>query len=75
MMTPAQCRAARGLLGWQQQELATQAEIAVNTIRKLEGGKTSPHKSTLKILKATFEKAGIEFTTEGGIGVKLKDSS
>ena len=72
MITPAQCRAARGLLSWTQEDLAKKSSVGLNTIRKFEGGKTSPHRTTLKVLKETFEKAGIEFIDNNGLGVKLK---
>lgn len=72
MITPAQCRAARALLRWNQQDLAERAEISPNTIKKFETEDTSPHKSTLKILRQTFEAHGVGFTDEGSGGVWLK---
>ena len=38
MVTPEQCRAARGLLGWSQGELAEKAAVGIVTVRHLEGG-------------------------------------
>ena len=72
MITSAQCRAARSLLSWTQEDLAKKSVVGLNTIRKFEGGKTSPHSSTLKLLRDAFEAVGIEFTDDNGIGVKLK---
>ena len=72
MITPAQCRAARALLDWKQIELAKRSDVGITAIRTFERGKTSPHKITLKALKETFEKAGVQFTDDNGIGVKLK---
>ena len=37
-MTPAQCRAARALINWSTQQLASQAEVGVNTVNRFEGG-------------------------------------
>lgn len=71
-ISAAQCRAARGLLSWTQEDLAKKSAVGLNTIRKFERNKTSPHRTTLKVLKETFEKAGIEFIDDGGLGVKLK---
>ena len=72
MITPEQCRGARGLLKWTQEDLAKRSEVSVISIRKFEGGKTSPRKSTLKVFRLTFENAGIEFIDDNGIGVKLR---
>ncbi|MCG8506256.1 MAG: helix-turn-helix domain-containing protein [Sphingomonadales bacterium] len=72
MLTPAQCRAARGLLKWTQQDLADRSEIGLSTIKKLELEVTTPHKSTLKILRQTFEAHGVAFLDENGGGLKLR---
>lgn len=75
MITPAQCRAARGLLKWTQEELAVRSGVGAPAIINFEGGKTSPHKATLKVLRETCEKAGvifIESDTEAGPGVRLR---
>lgn len=72
MITATQCRAARALLRWKQSDLADRCEVSVTTIRMFEVEARSPHGSTLRILRNTFEEAGIEFIDEGGIGVKLK---
>ena len=42
MITPAQCRAARGLLKWTQEELAVRSGVGAPAIINFEGGKTSP---------------------------------
>ena len=72
MITPAQCRAARALLRWNQQELAERSEVGANTIKKFETEASSPRKSTLKVLRATFEAHGVGFTDEGRGGLWLK---
>ena len=68
MITAAQCRAARGLLKWQQKELAARTGIGVLAINKFEGDKTSPHHATLKVIRETFEAAGVQFIDENGTG-------
>jgi hypothetical protein len=45
MISPAQCRAARGLLDWRQQDLAREAEVGVVTIRQLEAGVIQPRRA------------------------------
>ncbi|SDG17887.1 Helix-turn-helix [Limimonas halophila] len=74
MIRSEHCRAARALLGWTQQELADQADLGLITVRNFEAGKTTPHKGTLRLLRETFERHGITFITEGGVGVMLTDT-
>ncbi len=75
-MTPAQCRAARALLDWSQQQLAEAAKIGNATIRNFEGGKSIPQSATLEVLRRALEKAGVEFIPPdgSGAGVRLKDA-
>ena len=74
MVTAAQCRAARGLLDWNQQDLANKARIGVVTVRQLKSGIHEPRRATLDVVRRCFEAAGIEFIDEngGGPGVRLK---
>jgi transcriptional regulator with XRE-family HTH domain len=74
MVTPAQCRAARGLLGWSQQELARQARVGIVTVHQLETGISEPRQATLEVIRRAFESGGVEFIDEngGGPGVRLR---
>jgi DNA-binding XRE family transcriptional regulator len=74
MISSAQCRAARGLLDWSQAVLAQCAGVGVVTIRQLEGDLKQTRRATLSVVRAAFEKAGVEFIDEngGGAGVRLK---
>ena len=74
MVTAAQCRAARGLLDWSQQELADRAGLGIVTIRQIEADITDPRRATLAVLKQAFERAGVEFIDEngGGAGVRIR---
>ena len=74
MITPSQCRAARGLLDWTQQELADAARIGVATIRLFEGEAAESRHATLAVLRRAFELAGVEFIDEngGGPGLRLR---
>ena len=70
MISSAQCRAARALLEWTQQELADAAKIGNATIRNFESGKSTPQSATLRILAQALEAAGIDFIDdERGEGV------
>jgi transcriptional regulator with XRE-family HTH domain len=64
MLTPEQCRAARGWLSWSQQALADQASISLSTVRDFETGKRSPIANNLAAMQRVFEQAGIEFLFE-----------
>ncbi|MCA1437652.1 helix-turn-helix transcriptional regulator [Bradyrhizobium sp. BRP20] len=73
MISPMQCRAARGLLDWSQQDLADRARIGIVTVRQLEAGIHEPRRSTLQVVRMAFEAAGVQFIEEngGGPGVRL----
>jgi len=75
MIAPEQCRAARALLGWNQDRLAESAGVGVVTVRMFEAGKTKPVRATLKVLRDALESAGVEFIAEngGGPGVRLRN--
>jgi transcriptional regulator with XRE-family HTH domain len=69
-----QCRAARGLLNWSQQDLADKSGVGVVTVRQLEAGANQPRRATMDVVLRAFETAGIEFIDEngGGVGVRLR---
>lgn len=77
MISPAQCRAARALLEWTQQDLAEAAEIGNATIRNFESGKSLPQSATLRILVQALQAAGVDFIDdERGEGVvKLRNGA
>jgi len=70
-----QLRAARGLLGWSQSELAERAGLSLPTVKRLEGGfgPRVSNEARAKLQKA-LETAGVQFIDEngGGPGVRLK---
>lgn len=71
-LSPAQCRAARGLLGWSQDELAERARTTQRTVSAFEVGETVPKAATVGKLKTVLEAAGIEFVARPGtIGALL----
>lgn len=77
IISPAQCRGARGMLGWSQMRLAEAASVSKPTIADFERGARIPHRNNLAAIREAFEMAGIEFISEndGGAGVRLKKSS
>ena len=75
MLTPEQCRAARGLLAWSQLELAQKAQVGVITPHQLEAGSSRSRRATLDVIRRAFEAAGIEFNDRderAGPGVRLR---
>jgi transcriptional regulator with XRE-family HTH domain len=76
MLTGAQIRAARGLLGWNQKKLAEKAELGFATVQRAER-----HEATIRgmidtviKLQSALEEAGIEFidaADDKGPGVRL----
>ncbi|WP_293802243.1 helix-turn-helix transcriptional regulator [uncultured Bosea sp.] len=60
MITPAQCRAARALLDWSQQDLAKAAHLGLSTIRDFEKGRRVPTHNNLQGIKLALEEAGVE---------------
>ncbi len=73
-ITPALCRAARGLLGWNQDDLAKAARIGLNTLRNFEAGKSAPMTNNLVAIEVALESAGVRFIPEngGGAGLRMK---
>lgn len=58
-------RAARGLLGWSQKELATAAGVATSTVADFERGARAPMAVKVRAIRAALEKAGVRFRTAG----------
>ena len=74
MITGRQLRAARVLLGWAQIELAKRSRVAIGTIRRMESfsGEIGSRTSTLSLVMAALEKAGIQFLNDESPGVRIK---
>ena len=83
MLTPAQLRAARALLGIDQRTLAELAGVSLPTIQRMEAseGYVRGVIDTLTKVVAALEASGVELISEntvstgGGRGVRLRDSA
>jgi transcriptional regulator with XRE-family HTH domain len=80
MISIEQIRAARGLLGWSQTQLAEAAGRSLPTIKRLEredGEGPAVSEDVRDAVQKALEKAGVEFIAEngGGAGVRLKRTS
>ncbi len=68
-------RAGRGLLGWSQTELATEAGLSLPTVKRFETGRgANVSDDAIGKLVTALESAGVEFIPEngGGPGVRLR---
>jgi transcriptional regulator with XRE-family HTH domain len=72
MITSEQCRAARGLLDWNQEDLADRAAVGIVTVRLFEAGAHEPRRATLDVIRRAFEAAGVEFIDQNGGGPGLR---
>jgi transcriptional regulator with XRE-family HTH domain len=74
LISPAQCRAARGLLNMTQPDLAAASGLGLSTIVDFEKSRRAVSKDATTMIRAAFERAGIEFIQEngGGQGVRLR---
>ena len=61
MITAAQCKAARELLGWDYGQLAEAAGSNLHTAIAFEMGRNRPRRATREKLRAAFEAAGVVF--------------
>src|SRR5262249_3009226 len=78
MLTAAQMRASRGLLGWSQRDLASHSGLPLSTIKNIERGASDPRASTLAAIEKAFIDAKIILlepgdVRDGGQGVRFVD--
>lgn len=80
MLSPAQMKAARALLEWDQRALAEAAGVSLPTVQRMESGTGTVRCNTdslVKVLEA-LDRAGVEIiaagavSAPGGRGVRLK---
>ena len=62
MISGAQVRAARALLGWTAKELARKANVGISTVQRIENSAGPPNVqvANLASIQSTLEAAGIE---------------
>ena len=70
ILSAAQCRAARGLLGWSQQKLANNSGIAVNTIINFERGHSQARVDTCYALEKLFARHGVVLQAPCGVALQ-----
>jgi len=83
MITAAQMRAARALIGMDQRQLAEAAGVSLPTIQRMEGSEGQVRGNVDSLVKVVdaLDRAGVELIAEGalsadgGRGIRLKDKS
>jgi transcriptional regulator with XRE-family HTH domain len=66
-ITPAQSRAARGLLDWPQVKLAKLSNLGESTIKNFEAGRSVPTINNLAAIRVALEAAGVVFDDQRGM--------
>ncbi|TPK04589.1 hypothetical protein FJ872_27400 [Mesorhizobium sp. B2-5-9] len=77
LTTGNQLKAARALIGMEQQEVAVVAGVHVNTIRSMEAAGAAPiagRAQNVQAVQRALEAAGIEFLNHGSPGVRLRSA-
>ena len=79
-ITRGQCRAARALLEWTQDQLAETASVAKKTLADFEAGKRTPYDRTLLISRKPWRKPAynslprtaeaLEYVSKTGLGIE-----
>lgn len=67
VINPSQCRAARGLLGWTQSDLAREASLSKTSIVQFETALNGCRGETLRSIGDAFARYGIEFMPPFGV--------
>ena len=75
MLTPAQLRAARALVGWSREDLAEKSDVSAPAIRDFEVNRSDSKQGTVQKWQRALEAAGVQFIDAdetGGPGVRLR---
>jgi len=77
MISSSQVRAAKALLRWSGEDLASKSGVSLSTIRRVEASEGIPESQnvkTLMLIKKALEEGGVEFigSPEDRPGVRLR---
>jgi transcriptional regulator with XRE-family HTH domain len=73
VISGAQVRAARALLGWTAKDLAQKSKVGISTVQRIENAEGTPnvHAANFAAIESALEAAGIEFTNGDVPGIRL----
>ena len=74
LLTGRQIRAARGLMGWTVEDLFSKSGVNKNTITQIENDEVQPQEKSMARIVATFDKAGVEFAPNEGVGIRKQEA-
>src|SRR5436190_23184390 len=66
LLSPEQSRDARGWLGWSQDELSRQANVALRTVASFERGEIIPRSNNIAAMQRVFQGAGVRLLFDDG---------
>lgn len=69
---PAQCRAARSLLGWTEKDLAQNAQVEFHNVADFELQRCLVSDTIKQKMQIALEDAGIKFTNRKRPGVRMR---
>lgn len=72
MITPAQSRAARGLLNWTQKDLQGATGLSLPTINGFERGTSELQALNAELIRRAFIDAGVEFPDNYGVRLRTE---
>lgn len=75
VLSSAQCRAARAMIGWSREDLAAKSGVSRPTLADFETDKRKPYDRTIADIRRTLEEAGLEFIAENGGGAGVRFAS
>jgi len=67
MLTPAQCRAARGFLNWTLADLAAASGLSRASLNSFEGGHSNAKADTLARIRYALEQQNLDFTDPSSV--------
>ena len=70
IITPEQCKAARALKGWLQDDLSNASGVGVGSIGKFESGDPSTRESIVNDIYRAFLKCGVQFLDDNGVKLR-----
>lgn len=70
MITIAQIKAARALLGWTQHQLAVEASLSLPAVNNIERNLVSPRQETLQAICEALMGGGVEFIEQSGVRLR-----